>query len=310
MLRHSEVIKVKIFRVLKRILTKNSEADFSFGFPSFVPGNARIISLVQLLHIHYSHLRAILIEGVLIPTFQQNIAPVRTTKHNNAETQKQRPFAGTNLLTREPSEMFTLFLSIFPHSGFIKKRRHIYLLVTRPIEWKAQERVTITAKHFYLLSFLSCFFLVWAPSKPITFLMMAVHPLLKVKQLINTPQTLSKRPGASYLPAQPTTTATSPSSKELVGSVQLPQGGPSPPLSSKSTQRELAFPQCGWEPTREGSRFKTTNGVLFCSPFYHVIRKCSLFYSEVSSARLWSLNPKKRTGRGKKWLGAGQGGYE
>lgn len=61
----------------KKTITENPEADFIFSLPSFVPGKAGVISFIQLLHIHYCHLRTVFIEAVLIPALQKSRTPER-----------------------------------------------------------------------------------------------------------------------------------------------------------------------------------------------------------------------------------------
>ena len=59
------------------LLTEHPEAELLVALARLVPGDAGVLPLVQLGHLHDCHLRAVLVEAVLILRVQDH--PVATT---------------------------------------------------------------------------------------------------------------------------------------------------------------------------------------------------------------------------------------
>lgn len=62
------------------MLTKHIQADFIGLLPSFVLGHARVVSLVDLLHIFDQQLGTILIQTVLVARLKDNVVAEEETE--------------------------------------------------------------------------------------------------------------------------------------------------------------------------------------------------------------------------------------
>lgn len=56
-------------------LTENGQAELLFALPCLVPGDAGVVSLIQLGHLHYGHFGAVVVEAVLLSRLQNRSTP-------------------------------------------------------------------------------------------------------------------------------------------------------------------------------------------------------------------------------------------
>lgn len=56
-------------------LTENGQAELLFALPGLVPGDAGVVSLIQLGHLHYGHFGAVVVEAVLLSRLQNHSTP-------------------------------------------------------------------------------------------------------------------------------------------------------------------------------------------------------------------------------------------